>query len=115
MRGLVSQALVASLMLLPSNFDTLLNYFSVAAWVFYFITVAVVLILRWQEPARRRPFRVWTAVPVAFCAISFMLVVSLVVLAPWESVVALGFILSAVPVFYLRPWLARHIRFVERE
>ena len=48
---------LAAIMLVPGNFDTLVNYFSVASWIFYFMAASCVLVLRWKEPKLARPFR----------------------------------------------------------
>lgn len=47
-------------MLLPdsSSFETLINYFSFAAWVFYGGTVASLLWLRYKKPNMNRPYKV---------------------------------------------------------
>lgn len=47
-------------MLLPnsSSFETLINYFSFAAWVFYGCTVSALLWLRYKKPEMKRPYKV---------------------------------------------------------
>jgi len=52
-------------MLLPdsSSFETLINYFSFAAWVFYGGTVAALLWLRYKKPDMERPYKVVYIVP----------------------------------------------------
>ena len=44
MRGLVAQAMLAAMFVLPGNFESLLACFSVAAWIFYLM----VRIVRWS-------------------------------------------------------------------
>ena len=50
-------------MLIPdsSNFETLINYFSFAAWTFYGATVAALLWLRFRKPLIERPYKVSVA------------------------------------------------------
>ncbi len=47
-------------MLIPdsSNFETLINYFSFAAWTFYGATIAALLWLRFSKPDMERPYKV---------------------------------------------------------
>ena len=47
-------------MLLPdsSSFETLINYFSFAAWVFYGVTVSALIWLRYRKPDMKRPYKV---------------------------------------------------------
>ena len=54
------QCIIAWIMLIPdsSNFDTLINYFSFAAWTFYGATVAALLWMRFSKPDLERPYKV---------------------------------------------------------
>ena len=54
------QSIIAWIMLLPnsSSFETLINYFSFAAWVFYGCTVSALLWLRYKKPEMKRPYKV---------------------------------------------------------
>jgi hypothetical protein len=50
-------AILSMFMLIPGNFDALVNYFSVASWIFYGFAASVVVIMRYREPHISRPFR----------------------------------------------------------
>eukprot|EP00045_Choanoeca_perplexa_P013657 m.155398 g.155398 ORF g.155398 m.155398 type:complete len:529 (-) comp16414_c0_seq6:820-2406(-) len=106
--ALVSQYFVSTLLLLTSDFEALVVYFSASAWVFYFMAVFSLLRLRRTRPHARRPFRVPTVIPVLFLTIAFCLVLSLVILAPVNSLISLGFIAIGVPMYYCRGWLDRN-------
>ena len=41
-----------------SNFETLINYFNFAAWIFYGTTISTVLWLRYKRPEWKRPYKV---------------------------------------------------------
>ena len=41
-----------------SSFETLINYFSFAAWVFYGVTVSALIWLRYRKPEMKRPYKV---------------------------------------------------------
>ena len=47
-------------MLIPesSNFETIINYFNFAAWIFYEATFAALLWLRFKKPKLDRPYKV---------------------------------------------------------
>jgi len=102
MRGLVAQAVLAAMFVLPGNFESLLACFSVAAWIFYLMAVTCLFWFRWKEPDRDRPFRVWLVVPIMFCAIALVLVIAIIAQQPNESLVALVLIATAFPVYYGR-------------
>lgn len=107
MRGLVAQAVLATMFVLPGNFESLLACFSVAAWIFYLMAVTCLFWFRWKEPDRHRPFRVWLVVPIVFCATSLVLVIAIIAQQPYESLVALVLIATAFPVYYGRIALRR--------
>ena len=92
--ALVFEFAIGCALLLFGSLDTLLNYFGLAQWIFYFLTVLGLLILRRTRPEMARPYRVATAVPIVFCVTSAVLVVSTVAGAPSDSLVAIGFILA---------------------
>jgi len=45
-------------MVIPGDIFTLIDFFSFSAWIFYGLTMASLLILRWRQPDLPRPFRV---------------------------------------------------------
>lgn len=100
------------------HFSALLNFFSVASWTFYLLTVLGLLVLRVKEPHLDRPYRAWLVTPIVFCAVSMFLLLMPIFAAPWEAFAAFGkfmrtdrtrdaetaalvFIASGMPVYYL--------------
>ncbi|CAG8476925.1 6668_t:CDS:2 [Ambispora gerdemannii] len=100
--ALAMQASLTILMILAGTFATLVNFYSVAAWVFYFLTSFGLLILRWREPDLPRPYRVWITTPIIFCCVAVFLVVMPFIRVPLESLAALGFISAGVPFWIIR-------------
>ena len=52
------QILIALFMLVPSDIETLIDFFSFAAWMFYAMVFAGVMWLRFRRPNAVRPFKV---------------------------------------------------------
>jgi L-type amino acid transporter 9 len=73
-RAIMMQSVLAGALLASGSFEALLAGFSVAAWIFYLVVVTCLLTLRWREPARHRPFRVWIVAPLLFTSIAVVLV-----------------------------------------
>ena len=50
------------IMLIPdsSEFSTLVNYFSFAAWLSYLAVFVALLYLRWKRPNAQRPYKVFS-------------------------------------------------------
>ena len=57
--------MVASAFVLMGDFDTLVNWFSVAEWTFYFLAVFGLITMRWTHPDMERPFK-YALTTVAF-------------------------------------------------
>ncbi|XP_031565820.1 b(0,+)-type amino acid transporter 1-like isoform X1 [Actinia tenebrosa] len=100
--AMLFNSIIAWIMLIPdsSSFETLINYFSFAAWVFYGSTIAALLWLRYKKPGLERPYKVPLVVPIVVLLASLYLVVAPFYEAPLESFYCLLFILSGIP-FYL--------------
>lgn len=58
------QHVIAMIMLIPdsSEFSTLVNYFSFAAWLSYFAVFMALLYLRWKRPNADRPYKVFECI-----------------------------------------------------
>lgn len=95
-------SIIAWIMLLPdsSSFETLINYFSFAAWVFYGVTVSALIWLRYKKPQAERPYRVPIVIPVIVVLASIYLVIAPFYEAPLGSLYCVIFILAGIP-FYL--------------
>lgn len=101
--ALVIQGVWASVLVIPGNFGTLVDYFGFAAWAFYGLAAIAIIRLRQLEPDLPRPYRVWPypLVPLLFLGVAGFLTVNLLLEAPMQSFAALGFMLLALPVYFL--------------
>jgi len=100
--ALALQALLTMFFILVGGgFRTLVNFYSVASWGFYFMTVLGLIVLRIKEPTLKRPYKTWIVTPLTFCAIALFLLSMPVVAAPLEALAAVGFIAFGVPLYFL--------------
>jgi len=83
------------------GFRSLINFYSVASWSFYGLTVMGLIVLRVKEPHLERPYKTWIITPLTFCAVALFLLSMPVIAAPLESLGAFGFILLGLPVYFL--------------
>ncbi|KAJ3305306.1 hypothetical protein HDV03_001599 [Kappamyces sp. JEL0829] len=67
LNALLLQASFTAMLILIGSFKKLVNIYSIIIWIWYFLTVLGLLIMRLTEPFAVRPFKVWTVVPIAFC------------------------------------------------
>ncbi|ORX47197.1 amino acid transporter [Hesseltinella vesiculosa] len=113
--ALMLQLLLTTIFILIGSFRALVNFYSVCAWLFYFLAVLSLLVLRYKEPELKRPYKVWLSTPILFCMIALFLCTTPFVEAPFESLSALGFVLLAIPIWLLHvkyreainDWIAR--------
>ncbi|KAH0626183.1 hypothetical protein JD844_001007 [Phrynosoma platyrhinos] len=89
------------LMLVTSDIYTLINYVGFINYLFYGVTVAGQVVLRWREPHRHRPIKVSLFFPIVYLLFwAFLLVFSL-----WSEPVVCGIglaiMLTGVPVYFL--------------
>ncbi|KAL9615919.1 MAG: hypothetical protein Q9160_009145 [Pyrenula sp. 1 TL-2023] len=84
------------------EFQTLITFYGVAGYTFYFLTVLGLIVLRIREPNLERPYRTWITTPIIFCCVSLFLVSRAVVAQPGQTLVVLAFVVAGVPVYFWR-------------
>ncbi|GME32097.1 Y+L amino acid transporter 2 [Neofusicoccum parvum] len=84
------------------EFDTLVTFYGVAGYTFYFFTVLGLIVLRVREPELERPYKTWITTPIIFCCVSLFLVSRAVIAEPIQTLIVLAFILAGVPLYWWR-------------
>ncbi|PSS00801.1 amino acid permease-domain-containing protein [Coniella lustricola] len=84
------------------EFDTLLTFYGVAGYTFYFLTVLALIVLRVKEPGLERPYKTWITTPIIFCCVSIFLLSRAVIAEPLQTLLVVAFVAAGVPVFFLR-------------
>ncbi len=97
------QAIWSAVLILSGKFETLVLYTAFTTWLFFGLVVVALIILRKRRPAMPRPYRVWgyPVIPLLFIAMTLIMLLSAVWQAPKQSLLALGFILLGLPVYFL--------------
>ncbi|KAJ7582671.1 amino acid permease-domain-containing protein [Mycena floridula] len=98
---LLQTGITLTFILIGGGFRTLINFSVVASWLFYFLTVLGLVILRVREPQLERPYRTWIVTPLTFCGVALFLLCMPIFAAPLEAMAVLGFVLAGIPVFYM--------------
>ncbi|XP_077976188.1 uncharacterized protein LOC144432048 [Styela clava] len=109
-------AFIALLMIIPnsSTFESLIDYFTFSAWIFYGATFASVIVLRYRLPDLHRPYRVFIAIPAVCTLCSLYLIVAPIIDNPaleylYATIfILLGFVIY-VPVIYYK----KHLPFMK--
>ncbi|PYH48277.1 amino acid/polyamine transporter [Aspergillus saccharolyticus JOP 1030-1] len=84
------------------EFKTLVTFYGVAGYTFYFLTVLGLIVLRVREPYLQRPYKTWISTPIIFCCVSLFLLSRAVIAEPLQTLIVVAFIIAGVPVYYWR-------------
>ncbi|MBI2222227.1 MAG: amino acid permease [Acidobacteria bacterium] len=101
--AIVAQGVWASVLAASGRYDQLFTYVIFAAWIFYAMTVAAVIVLRRRHPEWRRPYLVWgyPVLPALFVIAAGAFVLNTLVSRPRESAWGAGIVLLGVPAYFL--------------
>jgi APA family basic amino acid/polyamine antiporter len=104
--ALAAQGLWATVLSWSGTYRQLFTDVIFAAWLFYGLTVAAVIVLRKTKPHLNRPFLVpaFPWVPILFCAAAMGIVVSTILKSPTRSLVGIALLMTGVPLFLLFRW-----------
>ncbi|ROT39280.1 hypothetical protein SODALDRAFT_332716 [Sodiomyces alkalinus F11] len=100
--ALLLNAVLTAAYVAVGEFATLITFYGVAGYTFYFLTVLGLIVLRVKEPALERPYRTWITTPVIFCCVSIFLLSRAVFAQPLQTVTVVLFVIAGVPVYFWR-------------
>ena len=100
--AMLFNALLTAAYIAVGEFGTLVTFYGVAGYTFYFITVLGLIILRVREPYLERPYRTWISTPIIFCCVSLFLLSRAIFAKPGQTVVVVAFVAAGVPVYFWR-------------
>lgn len=107
--SILGQGIWASVLALTGSYTQLVSYAMFTFWIFYGMTVAGLLVLRYRRPGAPRPYRMFghPATPLVFVAVAAWLVISALVSSPTTSAIGIFILATGVPAYYLwRRWNA---------
>ncbi|KAL4967261.1 amidase signature domain-containing protein [Aspergillus stella-maris] len=90
------------LYVIVGEFKTLVTFYGVAGYTFYFLTVLGLIVLRIREPHLERPYKTWISTPIIFCCVSLFLLSRAVISEPLQTLIVVAFIVAGVPVYFWR-------------
>ncbi|XP_071959289.1 b(0,+)-type amino acid transporter 1-like [Antedon mediterranea] len=99
--SIVFTSFIAIIFIIPNDFDTLVNYFSFAAWMFYGATFIALLVLRYKYPDKERAIKVPIFLPIAVLLAAVYLVLAPIIDQPeLEFLYALIFIFAGLLLYF---------------
>uniref|UniRef100_A0A3P8ZNZ8 b(0,+)-type amino acid transporter 1 n=1 Tax=Esox lucius TaxID=8010 RepID=A0A3P8ZNZ8_ESOLU len=98
--ALIFTTAISLLVLIPGDFQSIVNFFSFTAWFFYAITLSGLLYLKIKKPELPRPYKVPIVIPILVLLAAIFLVLAPVIDNPAiEYLYVTLFILSSVLVY----------------
>ncbi|KAH9867551.1 hypothetical protein IAQ61_008145 [Plenodomus lingam] len=98
-------ALLTAIYILIGSFDTLVTFYGVSGYAFYFQTVLGLIVLRVREPDLDRPYKTWITTPIIFCCVSLFLLSRAVFAEPLQTLLVLAFMLAGLLIWFA--WVGR--------
>lgn len=100
--AMVLNAALALIYVVVGEFGTLVTFYGVAGYAFYFLTVLGLIVLRVREPHLERPYKTWISTPIIFCCVSLFLLSRAVFAEPIQTLIVVAFIAAGIPVYFWR-------------
>ena len=100
-RRCFSRLAVVTLLLLTQSFEAVLEFIQFSLTLCSFLAVLGVIVLRVQQPALKRPYRMWgyPVTPFIFLAVTAIMLFYLMVERPVQSLASLALMLSGLAVY----------------
>lgn len=103
--AMVLNAALTAVYILIGSFDTLVTFYGVAGYTFYFQTVLGLIILRVKEPDLERPYKTWITTPIIFCCVSLFLLSRAVFAEPVQTLLVVAFMVVGLVIWFA--WVGR--------
>lgn len=100
--AMLLNAVLTSIYIVIGDFTTLTTFYGVASYLFYFLSVVGLIVLRVREPALERPYKCWIATPIVFCCVSLFLLSRAIFAKPLQALVVVAFIAVGMPLYWWR-------------
>lgn len=96
----IMQGILSALFVFSTDFDDLVNIYTLPTWIFYGACVVVLLMMRVGEPNAHRPYKVWLSTPIIFLVACLFLLSTSLFTQPMIFAATIGVVLLAVPVYF---------------
>lgn len=107
--SLLVQGVWSAVLVLSGSFDQISDYVIFAAWLFYALGAAGVIVLRKKMPDANRPYKVWgyPYTPVIFVIFSVMFLINTIIADTRNAMMGALLILSGLPFYFIIKFKSR--------
>ncbi|CAH1986101.1 unnamed protein product [Acanthoscelides obtectus] len=99
--GLVFHSIIAGAMVMYGTIDSLIDFFSFTAWIFYGGAMVALIMMRYTKPNYPRPYKVPIIIPYLVLVISIYLIIGPIVDKPTIEYLYASFFILGGMVFYV--------------
>ncbi|XP_069698634.1 b(0,+)-type amino acid transporter 1 isoform X6 [Periplaneta americana] len=99
--GLIFHSLIAVAMVTSGSIDSLIDFFSFTAWIFYGGSMLALIVMRYTKPNAPRPYKVPLIIPVVVLVISVYLIVAPIIDKPQIEYLYAALFIVAGLIFYI--------------
>ncbi|XP_058902026.2 B(0,+)-type amino acid transporter 1 isoform X3 [Kogia breviceps] len=100
--AIIFYGIIAIIYIIPGDINSLVNYFSFAAWLFYGLTIFGLIVMRFTKKELKRPIKVPIFIPILVTLLSMFLVLAPIISQPaWEYLYCVLFMLSGLIFYFL--------------
>ncbi|XP_068115704.1 b(0,+)-type amino acid transporter 1-like [Hyperolius riggenbachi] len=111
--AIVSYGIIGMIYIIPADINTLINYFSFAVWIFYGLTIAGLVVMRFTKKDMKRPIKVPIPIPILMVLVAIYLVLAPIIDKPeWAYLYCVLFILSGL-LFYF-PFVHYKVKWAQK-
>ncbi|KAJ6277612.1 amino acid permease-domain-containing protein [Bipolaris maydis] len=103
--AMLLNAFLTIIYIVVGSFDTLVTFYGVAGYAFYFQTVLGLIVLRVREPDLERPYKTWITTPIIFCCVSLFLLSRAVFAEPLQTLLVVAFMVVGLVIWFA--WVGR--------
>ncbi|HZW39758.1 MAG TPA: amino acid permease [Ignavibacteriaceae bacterium] len=110
--SLIVQGIWSCILVMSGSFDTITDYVIFAAWTFYALGAAGVIILRKKMPRTYRPYKVWgyPYTTIIFVLFSFFFLLNSVISDTEDAAMGTILILTGIPIYFYWKYRDRIIK-----
>ncbi|KAF2640720.1 amino acid transporter [Massarina eburnea CBS 473.64] len=103
--AMVLNAALTAVYVFIGSFETLVTFYGVAGYTFYFLAVLGLIVLRVKEPELERPYKTWITTPIIFCCVSLFLLSRAVFAEPVQTLLVVAFMVVGLVIWF--GWVGR--------
>lgn len=98
--AMLLNAVLTIIYIIVGDFTSLTTFYGISSYLFYFLAVVGLIVLRVREPELERPYKCWLVTPIIFCCVSLFLLSRTIFARPLQALIVLAFLAAGLPLYW---------------